>query len=100
MVMPVIGDVKMQGLSHVVQEGEDQAGNYYTVPLKKLDDFPELNEKDARITGIKIDVENFEYFVLKGGRNLIAKHRPVIYSELWNTENRTNTIKMLAGLDI
>jgi FkbM family methyltransferase len=100
MVMPVIEDVKMQGLSHVVQEGteEEQAGNYYTVPLRKLDDFPELNENNIRITAIKIDVENFEFFVLKGGRNLLAKHHPVIYSELWNNETRTNTISMLTEL--
>ena len=100
MVMPVIGDVKMQGLSHVIKEGsgEQEAGNFYTVPLRKLDDFSELNEKNIRITAIKIDVENFEYFVLKGGRNLLAKHHPVIYSELWNNETRTNTITMLSEL--
>jgi FkbM family methyltransferase len=100
MVMPVIGDVKMQGLSHVVHEGaaEEQAGQFYTVPLRKLDEIPELNEKDVKITAIKIDVENFEYFVLKGGRNLLAKHHPVIYSELWNNETRSNTIAMLSEL--
>ncbi len=100
MVMPVISDVKMQGLSHVIQEGtgQDQAGNHYTVPLKKLDDIPELNDQAIRISAIKIDVENFEYFVLKGGKNLLAKHHPVIYSELWNNENRTNTINMLSEL--
>jgi len=100
MVMPVIGDVKMQGLSHVMEEGDgnNDPGTYYTVPLKKLDELPELNEPGIRITAIKIDVENFEFFVLKGGRSLLAKHRPVIYSELWNNENRTNTINMLSEL--
>jgi len=100
MVMPVIGDVKMQGLSHVVQEGSGEldSGNFYTVPLKKLDDFPELNENGIKISAIKIDVENFEYFVLKGGKDMLAKHHPVIYSELWNNENRSNTINMLTEL--
>ena len=100
MVMPVIADVKMQGLSHVVEEGSgnQDAGTFYTVPLKKLDDILELHEPNLKITAIKIDVENFEFFVLKGGRALLAKHRPVIYSELWNNENRTNTIKMLSEL--
>ena len=98
MVMPVVGDVKMQGLSHVVQEGSNDAGNYYTVPVKRLDDIAELNEKDIKITAIKIDVENFEYFVLKGGKNLLTKHHPVIYSELWNNETRTNTIQMLSEI--
>jgi FkbM family methyltransferase len=98
MVMPVIADVKMQGLSHVAQEGSGEAGNYFTVPLKKLDDLKELNEEEVKITAIKIDVENFEYFVLKGGKELLAKHHPVIYSELWNNENRTNTINMLSAI--
>jgi FkbM family methyltransferase len=99
MVMPVIEDVKMQGLSHVVHDGEEKDhGNFYTVPLKKLDDLPELNSPDIKITAIKIDVENFEYFVLKGGQNLLAKHHPVIYSELWNNQTRTDTIRMLSEL--
>jgi len=98
MVMPVVADVKMQGLSHVAQDGAGEAGNYFTVPLKKLDELPELNAADIRITAIKIDVENFEYFVLKGGRDLLARHHPVIYSELWNNENRSNTINMLSEI--
>jgi FkbM family methyltransferase len=99
MVMPVIEDVKMQGLSHVVHDGEERDhGNFYTVPLKKLDDLPELNAPGIKITAIKIDVENFEYFVLKGGHNLLAKHHPVIYSELWNNQTRTDTIRMLSDL--
>jgi FkbM family methyltransferase len=98
MVMPVIDDVKMQGLSHVVEDNSKDAGNFYTVPLKKLDDIPELNAPGIHISAIKIDVENFEYFVLKGGSALLAKHRPVIYSELWNNDNRNKTINMLSDL--
>ena len=99
MVMPEMGNVKFQGLSHVVKEDDTpEKGTFYTVPVKKLDDLPELNAQDIKITAIKIDVENFEYFVLKGGRNLLAKHHPVIYSELWKNENRTNTINMLSEI--
>jgi len=98
MVMPVVADVRMQGLSHVAQDGSGESGNYFTVPLKKLDDLQELHTENIKITAIKIDVENFEYFVLKGGRELLARHHPVIYSELWNNENRSNTINMLSEI--
>ena len=99
MVMPEMGNVKFQGLSHVVTDNEPaEKGTFYTVPVKKLDDLPELNESSIQITAIKIDVENFEYFVLKGGINLLSKHHPVIYSELWNNENRTKTIQMLSEI--
>ncbi len=99
MVMPQQGSVRMQGLSHVVEDKADEynKGVYYTVPLEKLDDFPELTLAD-KITAIKIDVENFEYFVLKGGEKLLERHKPVIYSELWDNETRTNVFNLLSNL--
>ena len=44
--------------------------------------------EDIKIDGIKLDVENFEYFALKGGEQLILRDKPVIYTELWENENR------------
>jgi FkbM family methyltransferase len=95
MVMPVIDGVKMQGLSHVIHDTiqENNDGMYFSVPVKKLDDLPELQDKV--ISAIKIDVENFEYFVLNGAKKLLATHKPVIYCELWDNENRTKTFSLL-----
>ena len=35
---------------------------------------------------IKIDTEGYEYFILKGGKNIIAKYKPIIQLE-WNVTN-------------
>ena len=100
MVMPVISHVKMQGLSHIQFNGTDQKpsiGNEIKVIVKTLDTIPEINAA-KKITAIKIDVENFEYFVLKGGRQLLLNHKPIIYCELWKNEMRELTIKYLGDL--
>jgi FkbM family methyltransferase len=76
MVMPVLDEVKMQGLSHVVHES--------------ITDFNQ---------GIKLDVENFEYFVLKGACQTISKYRPIIYTELWENENREKCFKLMNELN-
>jgi FkbM family methyltransferase len=101
MVMPVVKKVPMHGLSHVVDKGypDKNKGNKYRVPLISLDNFQELNNTKKPVTAMKIDVENFEYHVLKGAENLIKRHRPVIYCELWDNENRKKCISFLNKLE-
>lgn len=100
MVMPVIGKVPMHGLSHAIHQDikENNTGLRFTVPMVRLDDFDELQAIADRVTGFKIDVENFEYFVLKGAENLIKAHHPVIYCELWDNDNRKKCIAFLNKL--
>lgn len=98
MILPVEKNVKLHGLSHVAGT-EDKSFNNgikFKVPIKCLDDIEEL--KNRSIGGIKIDVENFEYFVLKGGKKLINNNRPIIYTELWDNDNRKQCIEMLEGM--
>jgi len=97
MVLPKVEDVKMQGLSHVVHESitEFNEGDFYEVEVEKLDN---LIHADLKVSGIKIDVENFEYFVLKGGQEVIRKNKPIIYSELWDNENRYKCFEFLESL--
>ena len=100
MVMPVIGNAKMHGLSHVYVEGDEQPWNTgisYTVPVKKADDIPELRTA-GKINAIKIDVENFEFEVLTGARELLIANRPYIYCELWANEKRALTINYIKTL--
>jgi FkbM family methyltransferase len=100
MILPVINNSKMQGLSHVLEEdasGTTEKGMQYTVPVLKLDDIPEL-EAAYSITAIKIDVENFEYYVLKGGESMLRKHMPLIYCELWDNDRRKLCMEYLSGL--
>jgi FkbM family methyltransferase len=100
MVMPVSDNVKMQGLSHVLEGDSNDAlnkGDIFSVPVKKLDDIEELRVAE-KINAIKIDVENFEYYVLKGGEALLRKHKPIIYCELWDNDKRHLTLNYLKGL--
>ncbi len=101
MVMPVIEKVPMHGLSHAVHKDirENNTGLQFTVPMIRLDDFMELKTTALRITGLKIDVENFEYYVLRGAENIIKNHQPVIYCELWDNDNRKNCIDFLNKMD-
>ncbi len=100
-VMPEVDHVKMQGLSHIVHKSisEFNEGSKFKVPIHRLDDLDFLKDTDKKITAIKLDVENFEYFVLKGGKELISKHRPLIYSELWDNENRIKCFELMQTLN-
>lgn len=101
MVMPIISNVKMQGLSHVVHDSipDNNDGERIKVPLKMLDNMIELTNSPKRISGIKIDVENFEFFVLDGAKQLIAKNKPVVYAELWENENREKCFELFKSLN-
>jgi len=97
MILPHNGKTRMQGLSHVKHESitEWNEGDEYAVPLNTLDNL--LNGEP--IQGIKIDVENFEYFALKGGKRILESNKPVIYAELWDNENRTHCLDLLSGFN-
>jgi FkbM family methyltransferase len=100
MVRPVIRGVKMQGLSHVLPEGQEEnveEGSIFSVPVQRLDDIPELQAL-PKITAVKMDVENFEYHVLLGGRNLLQRHRPVVYCELWANAVRDQCLELMKEL--
>lgn len=100
MVMPVVSNVRMQGLSHVVHESitEFNEGEKLKVPLKMLDKLDIIKNVSTAISAIKIDVENFEFFVLEGGKNMIQQHKPIIYAELWDNENRKNCFLLLENM--
>jgi FkbM family methyltransferase len=101
MVMPVINKVPMHGLSHIVNEEITELNNgiKHYVPMVCLDDFKPLQQTKKRITAFKIDVENFEYYVLKGAKRIITEFQPVIYCELWENENRKKCFDFLNNLN-
>lgn len=100
MVLPIIKNSKHQGLSHIWQEGNTEEWNkgvLYNVPIVRLDDLAALqNEKN--IVAIKIDVENYEFEVLKGATELIKKFKPIVYVELWKNDIRLNCISFFKEL--
>lgn len=98
MILPVVDHVKKQGLSHVVTEEitEFNEGIRFKASCHRLDDFAPL--KDRTIGAIKIDVENFEYQVFLGAEQLLRQHKPVIYCELWDNQNRYDCFSFLQSL--
>lgn len=96
MILPENGKTKEQGLSHVKHDSitEWNEGIEFEVPCKLLDTV--LDGK--KIQGIKMDVENFEYFALKGAENLLKTQKPIIYTELWDNENRTKSFDLLTAI--
>lgn len=93
MVLPLNGQTVMQGLSHIKHDSitEWNEGQEVDVQLEKLDNV--LNGQP--IQGIKIDIENFEYFALKGADRILSANKPIIYAELWDNENRSNCFEYL-----
>lgn len=93
MVLPMNGKVKMQGLAHVVHDSitEWNEGEKFSITSDTLDTLCE----GRKISGIKMDIENYEIFALKGGQNLIERDLPVIYLELWENENRDQCFTFL-----
>ena len=102
MVMPVEAGARRHGLSHVLHEtiAERNEGLRVSVPMRRLDDFGLGRSQDpsSRVHGIKMDVENFEWFVLKGAMETLRLHRPVLYVELWPNENRRRCFELLGEL--
>jgi FkbM family methyltransferase len=99
MVLPVQKNVRLHGLSHVVHESmheynEGEKVKVAQIPLSELEELKGI----ARVGGIKIDVENYEYFVLDGGKELLKKDHPVVYMELWDNENRQKCFSLMREL--
>ena len=97
MILPEQSGAKLQGLSHIKHPSiEDwNEGSEFSVKIDKLDNL--INGE--KIQGIKIDIENFEYFAFKGGKRILSNNKPVIYAELWNNENRENCFELLKDLN-
>ncbi|MEI6816283.1 MAG: FkbM family methyltransferase [Bacteroidota bacterium] len=101
MVMPVVQSVKMQGLSHVIDPTIESfnEGERYMVPIFRIDDLAEIKKLYQRITAIKIDAENYEYWVFAGAKETINKHRPIIYCELWENDHRLKCLNLICSLN-
>lgn len=93
MILPHNGKTRMHGLTHVKHESitEWNEGEEFEVPVETIDSLV----PETTVQGIKMDIENFEYFALKGGESLIDRCFPIIYLELWENENRKACIDFL-----
>jgi FkbM family methyltransferase len=89
MIMPIHKSARLQAYSYVMDAQDDMVvdGDHVVVPCKRLDDL-DMFQNEANIKAIKIDVEGYEYFVFHGGEEFIKRHRPIIFAELADEENR------------
>lgn len=96
MVLPEIDAVRMQGLSHVLHESIEgfDDGREYEVDLSTIDALTQ----NQQVVGVKLDVENYEYYVLMGGVEMLKRCMPLIYMELWDNDNRQRCMELLEGL--
>ncbi len=94
MLVPIQGNAKQQGLSHVIEVGQNEKGETFKVPCFIFDEIA----REEKIVGIKIDVENYEYPVLTGAIETLKKNKPIIYAELWDNENRKKCFSLLDSL--
>ncbi len=99
-ILPERKKVKFHGLSHIegVEGSEGDTGIKYSVRMQRLDDLKELRNLSKPVSGIKIDVENYEYNVLEGARELLKRNKPVIYAELWENKNRADCLNLLTDI--
>jgi len=95
MVMPIVENTKSHGLCHIDDKNirETKAGIKFKVLMKKLDDI--FSSFNGKIDGMKIVAENYEWFIFDGGKELIAKHRPLIYCELWFNNSRSKVLEQI-----
>lgn len=100
MVMPVNKYARLQGLSHVMHQSitENNEGEIFSTPVTTLDNFLKEHYPSGKVTAIKIDVENFEYFVLEGAAETLRKYKPLVYCELWDNKNRENSFNLIRDL--
>jgi FkbM family methyltransferase len=88
---------RLSGISYVVDSSHrtSSAGVKYTIPIRRLDTWPEFNET---VDAIKIDVEDHERYVFRGAKTIIERDLPLIYVELFSPENKDECFGFLTAL--
>ena len=100
---PIIQGVKKQGLSYIDVSVERTDENHLRqflveqVQMVSLDSDLFINEL-LPIAGIKVDVENFEFFVLQGAVRLIKLYKPIVMAELWDNDRKFACIALMNEL--
>lgn len=72
--------LRNSGAGSLVRNYEHEPHRKYCVDIISIDEF--LQNDNRLVVFIKIDVENFEYNVLRGAEKLIARDKPAIYLEI------------------
>jgi len=95
---PFDGAARLPALSHVMTGNAPAgSGERFVAECRALDGMDEL-VAGPRVAALKIDVEDHEHQVLAGARRLLATHRPLLFCELWETENRSLSLALAREL--
>ncbi|BDQ11828.1 FkbM family methyltransferase [Sediminibacterium sp. TEGAF015] len=101
---PIIQGVKKQGLSYIDKEVERADADILKKSIDEQVDMVSLDSEwlndmgSHKISGIKVDVENFEYFVLKGAAQILERFKPVVMAELWDNNRKNACIQFMEKL--
>ncbi|HRP33259.1 MAG TPA: FkbM family methyltransferase [Agriterribacter sp.] len=72
--------LRNSGAASLIRNYEHEPHEKHLVDIVSIDDF--LADNNMPVEFMKIDVENFEYYVLKGAAKTIKKYNPAIYIEM------------------
>lgn len=72
--------IRNSGAGSLARNYESEPHNKYKIKIITIDDLLQGDEEPVKF--IKIDVENFEFQVLKGASKIIEKFRPSIFLEI------------------
>jgi FkbM family methyltransferase len=97
--VPSANGVPITGLSHVISS-EFKNQDVERHPFAKVD--VSMRTLDSlsleRVDAIKIDVEDYEYHVVNGAKQLLQTFQPIVFCELWDTPNRRKTIDFMTSM--
>lgn len=79
-----------------LKEGSD-VEDKISAPTKRLDSMDVFSLSKYFINGIILNAENFELSVLKGAHLLLQRHRPIVFAEICDVENRKKCFDLMKG---
>lgn len=105
LLVPAQAEFKFLITSATLSQEFAEAKGFGTVPatieVERLDTFASALEANGRLNQtsavlVKIDVEGFEYFVLKGARNFFQRFQPIVFIEIFmKGDNLKNILNFL-----
>jgi len=92
---PVFNGVVHHGMTHIVKNNEQNIAQTFEVSMRIPDEmFLNLSKVDF----IKCDVEGYEQYVFENLKKTLAKHKPLVQSELGGEKNRKSVISLFEEL--
>ena len=100
MNIPIIGNAKQQGLSHIadIPLWQHEDGEILECPITTVDSLIDQCADKLPLLAIKMDVENYESHVIAGALRTLQHYKPIVYCELWDNDNRYESIQLMESI--